>query len=197
MTEHIPGLMGFVVRALKEDRDVTSRELYERSKSRYPDVTDMTVRQFHARYPLQAKKQLNRPIVRLFPVPKAESASADDGSGRTDAGSAPGASASTGSASTGAASTGAASAGAASGTSGDAGSPGHAASSASTPSSGKRESPDDKARRRREALRTLLFKLALDMETAPTRADLVDVIRRVDHYVDEALAITGAGPRRR
>ena len=70
MTEQIPGLMGFVVRAVKTNPAISSKELYDRSRQRYPAVEKMTVRQFHARYPLQAKRQLNRPVVRRFPTSK-------------------------------------------------------------------------------------------------------------------------------
>lgn len=137
MSERIPGLMGFVIRTLKDEPRISASELLERSRTRYPEVSGLTVRQFHARYPMQAKKQLNRPVVRLFPVPKPET------------------------------------------------------SPAPAEPSPEVEKDEEAGPPPREALRLLLFRLAMDIETAVTRADVVDVVSRMDRYVDEALSIAG------
>lgn len=140
MSERIPGLMGFVIRTLKEEPRITASELLQRSRTRYPEVSGLTVRQFHARYPMQAKKQLNRPVVRLFPVPKPEPPPVPV-----------------------------------------------------EPEPQVAESVDEGAPPREE-LRLLLFRLAMDLETAMTRADVVDVVSRMDRYVDEALSIARRSP---
>ncbi len=57
MTERSEAVMKLVERELKKNPDVETRELYEKAVKADPDIKDLTLRQFHARYPLQVKRK--------------------------------------------------------------------------------------------------------------------------------------------
>lgn len=50
-------IMEMVEDALDKDPSTGSRDLFERVKERFPSVGDLSIRQFHARYPLQIKRR--------------------------------------------------------------------------------------------------------------------------------------------
>jgi hypothetical protein len=50
--------MTFVERQLKKDPKTPSRKLFERAKKMDPAVARLSLRQFHAKYPLQVKRRL-------------------------------------------------------------------------------------------------------------------------------------------
>lgn len=50
-------IMEMVEDALEKDPSTGSRDLFERVKERFPSVGDLSIRQFHARYPLQIKRR--------------------------------------------------------------------------------------------------------------------------------------------
>lgn len=50
-------VMDMVEKALEKDPGVGSSDLFERVKKKHPGVADLSVRQFHARYPLQVKRR--------------------------------------------------------------------------------------------------------------------------------------------
>ena len=51
-------VMQFVEEQLKKEPGLSSRELYERAKKVYRSVGKLSVRQFHAMYPLVVKRRL-------------------------------------------------------------------------------------------------------------------------------------------
>ena len=59
-TSHTDKIMALVRRALEKDRGVGSRELYERAAKADASVKKLTLQQFHAKYPLQVKRQMAR-----------------------------------------------------------------------------------------------------------------------------------------
>ena len=67
MAESSDKLMAFVEAEMKKVPDISSKDLFEKAKAAVPAARDLTVRQFHARYPLQVKRkaslaaQKNRP----------------------------------------------------------------------------------------------------------------------------------------
>lgn len=50
-------VMEMVEKALEKEPDVGSSDLFDRVKEKHPGVADLSVRQFHARYPLQVKRR--------------------------------------------------------------------------------------------------------------------------------------------
>ena len=50
-------VMSFVQDELRKNPDAKTSELYEKAKGTLPSVKQLTVRQFHARYPLQIKRR--------------------------------------------------------------------------------------------------------------------------------------------
>lgn len=50
-------VMTFVERQLKKDPKTTSQKLFERAKKMDPAVARLSLRQFHAKYPLQVKRR--------------------------------------------------------------------------------------------------------------------------------------------
>jgi hypothetical protein len=52
-------LMSFVETALKKSPDLSTNELFEQAKKKYPSAKKLSVRQFHARYPLQVKRRMS------------------------------------------------------------------------------------------------------------------------------------------
>lgn len=50
-------LMAFVEDELKKDPDAGSKDLFEKAKKSHAAARDLTIRQFHARYPLQVKRK--------------------------------------------------------------------------------------------------------------------------------------------
>lgn len=55
-----PDLFQYIERELEKNREISSAELFEGAKKAYPEVRKMTLRQFHARYPLQVKRRIAR-----------------------------------------------------------------------------------------------------------------------------------------
>lgn len=51
-------VMKMVRKTLEDDPDTPNQELYEKAKSIDSSVGDLTLRQFHARYPLQVKREM-------------------------------------------------------------------------------------------------------------------------------------------
>lgn len=52
-------LMAFVETTLKKSPDTSTNELFEAAKKKFPSSGELTVRQFHARYPLQVKRRMS------------------------------------------------------------------------------------------------------------------------------------------
>ncbi len=50
-------VMSFVQDELRKNPDAKTSDLYEKAKGTLPSVKQLTVRQFHARYPLQIKRR--------------------------------------------------------------------------------------------------------------------------------------------
>lgn len=50
-------VMTFVERQLKKDPETPSRKLFERAKKMDPAIARLSLRQFHAKYPLQVKRR--------------------------------------------------------------------------------------------------------------------------------------------
>lgn len=51
-------IMEMVRQALSDDPDTENSELYARAREIDPSVDELSLRQFHARYPLQVKRQM-------------------------------------------------------------------------------------------------------------------------------------------
>lgn len=51
-------VMDMVREAIQEDPEVANKELYERAREIDDSIGDLSLRQFHARYPLQVKRQI-------------------------------------------------------------------------------------------------------------------------------------------
>ena len=54
-------VMAMVERAVKKDPSIATRDLYERAVKQHKAVGELTVRQFHGRYALPAKRKLSPP----------------------------------------------------------------------------------------------------------------------------------------
>lgn len=50
-------LMAFVEAELKETPDISSKDLFEKAKETHEAARGLTIREFHARYPLQVKRR--------------------------------------------------------------------------------------------------------------------------------------------
>ncbi|MEQ9569134.1 MAG: hypothetical protein RLN75_03000 [Longimicrobiales bacterium] len=50
-------VMAQVERELEKNPDLGSSDLFEKMKAKYPSIGELSVRQFHARYPLQVKRR--------------------------------------------------------------------------------------------------------------------------------------------
>jgi len=59
MADVDPKLMAFVEAELKKTPDVSTNELFEKAKKKHPTAKELSVRQFHARYPLQVKRRMS------------------------------------------------------------------------------------------------------------------------------------------
>ncbi|MBT8336107.1 MAG: hypothetical protein KJO11_05845 [Gemmatimonadetes bacterium] len=57
MAEVIAEVMTWVEAELGKNPSAASGELFERARSRFPSIAPLSVRQFHARYPLQVKRR--------------------------------------------------------------------------------------------------------------------------------------------
>ena len=57
MSETDPNVMSLVETALKKNPAVSVQELYDMAKKKKRSISSMTLRQFHARYPLQIKRR--------------------------------------------------------------------------------------------------------------------------------------------
>ena len=57
MAEVNEKIMAWVEAQLKENPDAASGEMFEKAKGRFPSIASLSVRQFHARYPLQVKRR--------------------------------------------------------------------------------------------------------------------------------------------
>lgn len=58
MAERKDEIMSMVRDELKKDPDIENKALYAKAKKIDPAVDDLTLRQFHARYPLQVKRKM-------------------------------------------------------------------------------------------------------------------------------------------
>ena len=58
MPSPVDKVMTFVERQLKKDPKTPSKKLFERAKKMDPGVARLSLRQFHAKYPLQVKRRL-------------------------------------------------------------------------------------------------------------------------------------------
>jgi hypothetical protein len=54
-------IMAMVERAMKRDPSIATRDLYERAVEQLKEIGELTVRQFHGRYALPAKRKLSPP----------------------------------------------------------------------------------------------------------------------------------------
>ena len=59
MADVDPKLMTFVETAIEQSPDASTNELFEEAKKKFPSAKKLTVRQFHARYPLQIKRRMS------------------------------------------------------------------------------------------------------------------------------------------
>ena len=57
MADVDPQLMSFVEEEMKQSPSISSKELFEKAKSVIASARDLTIREFHARYPLQVKRK--------------------------------------------------------------------------------------------------------------------------------------------
>ncbi|HKK07970.1 MAG TPA: hypothetical protein VKA44_03725 [Gemmatimonadota bacterium] len=57
MAKTIEGVMKMVERELDRDPDISNEALYEKARKVDGSIGDLTLRQFHARYPLQVKRR--------------------------------------------------------------------------------------------------------------------------------------------
>ena len=57
MAQVDPDVMAFVESELGKDPGAGSLELFEKAKTAFPSVAALSIRQFHARYPLQVKRR--------------------------------------------------------------------------------------------------------------------------------------------
>ena len=58
MAERKDEIMSMVRDELKKDPDIENKTLYAKAKKIDPAVDDLSLRQFHARYPLQVKRKM-------------------------------------------------------------------------------------------------------------------------------------------
>lgn len=59
MADVDPKLMSFVEAELKKSPDISTNDLFDKAKKKHPAAAELTVRQFHARYPLQVKRRMS------------------------------------------------------------------------------------------------------------------------------------------
>ena len=57
MADTNPEIMSFVEAEMKKDPEISSSDLFEKAKGAVVAARDLTIRQFHARYPLQVKRK--------------------------------------------------------------------------------------------------------------------------------------------
>lgn len=50
-------LMAFVQAEMQKDPDISTKDLYEKAKASMSAARELTIREFHARYPLQVKRK--------------------------------------------------------------------------------------------------------------------------------------------
>ena len=55
----MPELLVSLTSGLKSNPDLPTKELFQKAKASFDSITDLTVRQFHARYPLQVKRRMS------------------------------------------------------------------------------------------------------------------------------------------
>lgn len=60
MADRDEKVMQMVERRVKKNPDVSNQELYEKATELNSEIGKLTLRQFHARYPLQVKRKLAR-----------------------------------------------------------------------------------------------------------------------------------------
>jgi hypothetical protein len=58
MAKTIDSVMSMVEAELKKNSDVSNETLYEKARKIDGSIGDLTLRQFHARYPLQVKRRM-------------------------------------------------------------------------------------------------------------------------------------------
>lgn len=63
-------LMSFVETALKKSPDRSTNDLFEEAKKKFPSAKKLSVRQFHARYPLQVKRRMSLAAKSAAPAKK-------------------------------------------------------------------------------------------------------------------------------
>ncbi|MDT8340013.1 MAG: hypothetical protein RQ751_00755 [Longimicrobiales bacterium] len=124
MAEHNEEIMAFVRKEMDKNPGIPTKELYARAQAAVKAAKDLTMRQFHARYPLQIKRQ--------------ESLAAGGGRSRRRGAR-----------------------------------------------RGRRSAAATAAAR--AAVRTALLKFATDLSAADERKDLVQLMARIDDYVDNIL----------
>lgn len=59
MADVDPKLMTFVEAELKKSPDISTNDLFDKAKKKHPAAAELSVRQFHARYPLQVKRRMS------------------------------------------------------------------------------------------------------------------------------------------
>lgn len=58
MAETDEKVMALVEREIKKNPDIETSKLYEKAKAANEEIGKLTLRQFHARYPLQVKRKM-------------------------------------------------------------------------------------------------------------------------------------------
>jgi hypothetical protein len=139
-------VMELVAQELERDPGISVEALFDRAKTLDPQIGELSLRQFHARYPL--------PIKRRKSQGKGKRARKPRKSGSTS----------------------------------------RAATPAATPGKARKGARAADVTPR-DAVRRVFLDFAGDLARAESRASIVEVIARVDEYVDRALA-SSAGPKR-
>lgn len=81
MADVKPKVMSMVEEEIKKNKDVTTKELYEKAQKMDKDIAKLTARQFNARYPLQVKRRM-KPRKRRKAAPRKTKATRKSGSRR-------------------------------------------------------------------------------------------------------------------
>lgn len=165
-------VMDMVRKELEKNPDASNEALFEKAKKLDSSVSNLTVRQFHARYPLQVKRlkalaRKRRAGKRSSPskaaAPRTGSGRRKRAAGATQATAPAGAAASDG-------------------------------SRKRTRRAGRKATaaPAAAGGQSRDAVRSLLLQFASDVAGAEGKADVVKVIGRVDSWVDRLLKAAAA-----
>ena len=160
MAESNPQVMDYVVRELEKNPNASPKALFDGAKEIDPSVGELNPRQFHARYPLQAKRRMAAGSGRKRGAAKMGARKRGEGARKSAAKKQTAA------------------------TSGAAG--GGTRGRGSTPRRTRRDSSGPSAGNDREKLRALFLEFADDFAKAESRSEIVRVISSVEGYVSRA-----------